>query len=145
MNQVLEQVVTCKLYIQSPFLPYVYQSEFFSGVSEVGYYGKSQTFSIGTNTNSLSLGITLQSTGTTTGDSGGSDGDDGNDGGTETALAAPVISGISTGTYTTSQSCTVNGESGATIQYSLDGGSIWNAYSAAITLTSDGSYTITAR
>ena len=52
-------------------------SELFSGTREVGYYGESQTFSIGTNTNSLSLGITLQSTGTTTGDSGGSDG--GND------------------------------------------------------------------
>ena len=48
MNQVLEQVVTCKLYVQSPFLPNVYQSELFSGVREVGYYGKSQTFSIGT-------------------------------------------------------------------------------------------------
>ena len=34
-------------------------SELFSGVREVGYYGESQTFSIGTNTNSLSLGITL--------------------------------------------------------------------------------------
>jgi uncharacterized protein (TIGR02145 family) len=39
----------------------------------------------------------------------------------------------------------VSGESGATIEYSLDGGSIWNAYSAAVTLTSEGSYTITAR
>ena len=52
-------------------------SELFSGTREVGYYGESQTFSIGTQTNNLSLGITLQSTGTTTGDSGGSDG--GND------------------------------------------------------------------
>ena len=38
-------------------------SELFSGVREVGYYGESQPFSIGTNTNSLNLGITLQSTG----------------------------------------------------------------------------------
>ena len=30
-----------------------------SGLREVGYYGESQPFSIGTNTNSLSLGITL--------------------------------------------------------------------------------------
>jgi len=72
MNQVLEQVVTCKLYVQSPFLPNVYQSELFSGVREVGYYGESQTFSISTNTNSLSLGITLQSTGTDTNTGGGS-------------------------------------------------------------------------
>jgi len=105
-------------------------SELFSGTRTVGYYGESQSFSIDTQTNNLSLGITLQSTGTTTGVS---------------APAAPVISGISSGTYTTSQSFTVNGESGATIQYSLDGGSIWNAYSAAVTLTSEGSYTITAR
>ena len=52
-------------------------SELFSGTREVGYYGESQTFSIGTNTNNRSLGITLQSTGTTAGDGGGSDG--GND------------------------------------------------------------------
>ena len=34
-------------------------SELFSGVREVGYYGESPSFSIDTNTNSLSLGITL--------------------------------------------------------------------------------------
>ena len=34
-------------------------SELFSGVREVGYYGESQSFSIGSQTNSLSLGITL--------------------------------------------------------------------------------------
>ncbi|SVC88241.1 uncharacterized protein METZ01_LOCUS341095, partial [marine metagenome] len=112
-------------------------SELFSGTRTVGYFGKSRSFSIDTQTNNLSLGITLQSTGTT------DDSDPGT--GTDTAPAAPVISGISSGTYTTSQSFTVNGESGATIQYSLDGGSIWNAYSAAVTLTSEGSYTITAR
>ena len=33
-----------------------------SGLREVGYYGESQPFSIGTNTNNLRLGITLQST-----------------------------------------------------------------------------------
>ena len=33
--------------------------ELFSGTRTVGYYGESQPFSIGTNTNSLSLGITL--------------------------------------------------------------------------------------
>lgn len=71
--------------------------------------------------------------------------DDGNDGGSEAAPAAPLISGVSSGTFTTSQTFTVSGESGATIEYSLDGGSIWNAYSAAVTLTSEGSYTITAR
>jgi len=45
-------------------------SELFSGVREVGYYGESQSFSIGTQTNNLSLGITLiqvPGTGTDTG------------------------------------------------------------------------------
>ena len=42
--------------------------ELFSATRTVGYYGESQTFSISANTNSLSLGITLQSTGTSTGD-----------------------------------------------------------------------------
>jgi len=45
-------------------------SQLFSGTREVGYYGKSQSFSIGTQTNSLSLGITLiqvPGTGTDTG------------------------------------------------------------------------------
>jgi hypothetical protein len=49
-------------------------SELFSGVREVGYYGKSQSFSIGTQTNSLSLGITLiQVPGTGTDTGGGTD------------------------------------------------------------------------
>ena len=45
-------------------------SQLFSGTREVGYYVESQSFSIGTNTNSLSLGITLiqvPGTGTDTG------------------------------------------------------------------------------
>ena len=45
-------------------------SELFSGVREVGYYGESQSFSIGTQTNNLSLDITLiqvPGTGTDTG------------------------------------------------------------------------------
>ena len=47
--------------------------QLFSGVREVGYYGESQPFSIGTNTNSLSLGITLQSAGTADGNNDGED------------------------------------------------------------------------
>ena len=127
-------------------------SELFSGTRTVGYYGESQSFYIGTQTNNLSLGITLiQVSGTDpaggTDPGGGTDtgGDTETGGGFGGAPAAPVISGISTGTYTTSQIFTVSGESGATIEYSLDGGSIWTAYSAAVTLTSEGSYTITAR
>jgi hypothetical protein len=112
-------------------------SKLFSETPTVGYYGESPSFKIGTQTNNLSLGITLQSAGTT------GDSDPGT--GTDIAPAAPVISGISSGTYTTSQIFTVNGDSGATIQYSLDGGTTWLAYSAAVTLTNEGSYTITAR
>ena len=63
-----------------------------SGYQEVGYYGKSQSFSIGTQTNNLSLGITLQSTGTTTGDGTGTD--NGTDNGTDTGT------GTGTGTST---------------------------------------------
>ena len=45
-------------------------SELFPGTREVGYYGESQSFSIGSQTNNLSLGITLiqvPGTGTDTG------------------------------------------------------------------------------
>ena len=75
--------------------------ELFSATRTVGYYGESQTFSISANTNSLSLGITLQSTGSTTGD-----GDDNTDPdiGTETETddttvpdnTAPTVVTVST-------------------------------------------------
>jgi len=49
-------------------------SELFPGTRTVGYYGKSQSFSIGTQTNNLSLGITLiQVPGTGTDTGGGTD------------------------------------------------------------------------
>jgi len=70
-------------------------SELFPGTREVGYYGESQTFSIGTQTNNLSLGITLiqvPGTGTDTG------------GGTDTT--APTAS-VTTTTLTTSGSAVV--------------------------------------
>ena len=67
-------------------------SQLFSAKREVGYYGKSQSFSIGTQTNNLSLGITLQPTGTTTGDGTGTD--NGTDNGTDTGT------GTGTGTST---------------------------------------------
>ncbi len=63
-------------------------SELFSGTREVGYYGESQSFSIGTQTNNLSLSITLIQVNIDTGtDTGG--GDD-YDGGTDTT--APTVS-----------------------------------------------------
>ena len=133
-------------------------NDLFSANRDAGYYGESQIITIDDRQSRIPANIILnQVSGTDPagGDFGGDPGDfgEGTDtggdtetgGGSETAPAAPVISGISTGTYTTSQIFTVSGESGATIEYSLDGGSIWTAYSAAVTLTSEGSYTITAR
>jgi len=78
-------------------------SELFSGVREVGYYGKSQPFSIDEQTNNLSLGITLQSTGTTTGDGDGADPDPDPDTGTETDdTTAPIIEQVTAITSLTS-------------------------------------------
>ncbi|MBL4737125.1 MAG: hypothetical protein JKZ01_03655, partial [SAR324 cluster bacterium] len=68
-------------------------SQLFSGTREVGYYGESQSFSIGSQTNNLSLGITLQSTGTDTNTGGGS-----------TDTTPPVIAEVSAVTTPTSDS-----------------------------------------
>jgi hypothetical protein len=74
-----------------------------------GYYGKSQTFSIGTQTNNLSLGITL--TGTGLGDLGDLDdpGDPGDPGGgTDTLLDfTPPTASVTTATITTSGNAVV--------------------------------------
>ncbi|HPI88946.1 MAG TPA: kelch repeat-containing protein [Spirochaetota bacterium] len=58
---------------------------------------------------------------------------------------APVVSGIAAGTYNTVQSFTVSGETGATIEYTLDGGTTWNTYSAEVDLDVDGTYSVAAR
>jgi len=76
-------------------------SELFSGVREVGYYGESQTFSISTNTNSLSLGITLKAASGNEDDSTGGGGG-GDQGGTDTT--APVIAEVYPVTTPTSDS-----------------------------------------
>lgn len=60
-----------------------------------------------------------------------------------TAPSAPTIR-LSAGTYYGSKSFTVAGEDGATIEYSVDGGSSWEAGTSA-TLSLTGSYTLTAR
>ena len=80
-------------------------SEMFSGVREVGYYGESQSFSIGTQTNNLSLGITLIQVPVTDTDTGG---DSDTDGGTDTLLdnTAPTAN-VTTATITTSGSAVV--------------------------------------
>ncbi len=64
-----------------------------SGVREVGYYGESQSFSISTNTNNLSLGITLQSAGSTDGNDDLEDSTGGGDqGGTDTTTPTATFS-----------------------------------------------------
>ena len=68
-------------------------SQLFSGTREVGYYGESQSFSIGSQTNNLSLGITFQSTGTDTNTGGGS-----------TDTTPPVIAEVTAVTISTSDS-----------------------------------------
>ena len=73
--------------------------QLFSGVREAVYYGESQPFSIGTNTNNLRLNITLQSTGTSTGQNDGGDSTGGgSQGGTDTSaptvLFSPAIGSV---------------------------------------------------
>ena len=86
-------------------------SELFSGTREVGYYGESQSFSIGTQTNNLSLGITLKAaSGNEDASTGGGD-DSGNDGGSgdygNTDTTAPVIETVTAVTTPTSDSTPV--------------------------------------
>jgi len=76
-------------------------SELILGTRTVGYYGKSQTFSISTNTNSLSLGITLKAASGNEDDSTGGGGG-GDQGGTDTT--APVIAEVYPVTTQTSNS-----------------------------------------
>jgi hypothetical protein len=88
-------------------------SELFSGTPTVGYYGESQTFSIGTQTNNLSLGITLnaasanEDASTGGGDDSGGD-DSGNHGGSgdygNADTTAPVIETVTAVTTPTSNS-----------------------------------------
>jgi len=74
-------------------------SELILGTHTVGYYGESQTFSISTNTNSLSLGITLKAA---SGNEDDSTGDGGDQGGIDTT--APVIAEVYPVTTPTSDS-----------------------------------------
>ena len=85
--------------------------ELFSGTREVGYYGESQPLSIDTQTNNLSLGITLQSTGT---DNSG----DTETGGGSTDTTPPVIeevTAITTPTTDTTPDYTFSSSEAGTI------------------------------
>jgi len=97
-------------------------SELFPGTREVGYYGESQTFSIGTQTNNLSLSITqIQVPGTGTGTETG---------GGSTDTTPPVIeevTPITTPTTVTTPNYTFSSSEAGTITY---GGSCATAGSA---------------
>lgn len=65
------------------------------------------------------------------------------------APSAPSILGITDGSVITEDNANVefrlgNTETGATVKYSIDGGSQWSDYKDAITLTNNGTYYITA-
>ena len=95
-------------------------SELFSGVREVGYYGKSESFSIDTQTNKLSLGITLESTTDTNTDGGSTD------------TTPPVIAEVTPITTPTSNSTpdyTFSSTEAGTITY---GGSCSSSRTSAI-------------
>ena len=98
-----------------------------TGYEEVGYYGKSQSFSIDAQTNNLSLGITLQSTGTDTNTGGGS-----------TDTTPPVISGstITTPPNDNTPDIIITSSEAGTITY---GGSCSSSTTSAIA----GSITVT--
>jgi len=63
----------------------------------------------------------------------------------KTAPSAPVIGGIVAGTYNSTQTFTIQGETGATFEYSLNGGTNWFNYSTAVSFSSAGTYNVTAR
>jgi len=111
-------------------------SELLSGVREVGYYGESRSFSINTNTNSLSLGITLKAASGNEDDSTGGGGG-GDQGGTDTT--APVIAEVypvTTPTSDPSPNYTFSSTKAGTITY---GGSC----SSGTTSATSGNNTIT--
>ena len=65
-----------------------------------------------------------------------------------TAPSAPVVGGITDGDLvldSSGTSFTVTGESGATIEYSIDGGGNYQTYTGAVSLKNNGIYYITAK
>lgn len=63
----------------------------------------------------------------------------------KTAPSAPIVSSISDGNYNIDQTFTISGEADATIDYSLDNGTIWSTYSSQVTLSGEGTYYVIAR
>jgi alpha-tubulin suppressor-like RCC1 family protein len=62
-----------------------------------------------------------------------------------TAPDAPAIQGIVSKTYITEKQFSLTGETGASIEYSIDGGTTWMNYSDPVKLTEDKTYNVTAR
>lgn len=62
-----------------------------------------------------------------------------------TPPVAPTISGIASGTYQDDQTFSVSGSAGGAIEYSTDGGSAWSPYTSPVSLTSNGTFDVTAR
>jgi hypothetical protein len=91
-----------------------------TGYEEVGYYGDSQSFTIGSQTTNLSLSITLQSTGTDTNTGGGSTDD-------STPPVIAEVTPITTPTTNTTPYYTFSSSEAGTITY---GGSCATAGSA---------------
>jgi len=118
-----------------------------SGVREVGYYGQSQPFSIGTNTNNLRLNITLQSATTSDGEDDGEDSTEGgNQGGTDsTAPSIEQVTAIASPTNDSTPNYTFASTKAGTITYGGPCSSfITSAVSGNNTITfntlSDGTY-----
>jgi len=118
-----------------------------SGVREVGYYGQSEPFSIGTNTNNLRLNITLQSATTSDGEDDGEDSTgDGNQGGTDsTAPSIEQVTPIASPTNDSTPNYTfASTEAGAITYGGPCSSGITSAVSGNNTITfialSDGTY-----
>lgn len=62
-----------------------------------------------------------------------------------TAPLAPTISGIASGTYQDDQTFSVSGSAGGVLEYSTDGGATWSSYTSPVSLTTNGTYDVTAR
>jgi len=60
------------------------------------------------------------------------------------APSAPTITGITSGSYNSAQTFSISGEIGATIFYSINGGTNWTEYTGDVTLSSAETYNVTA-
>ena len=101
-----------------------------SGVSGVSYYGESPSFSIGTSTNNLSVGITLNSTGTS--DISDDEEDTTDTDTTDTDTTAPIlaeVTAVTTPTSDTTPDYTFSSDEAGTITY---GGSCSSSTTTAV-------------